>query len=257
MPAVITKLSSNSYQDVSSDPRYHNESEECMDIQEEDEQVEERTRLVDIRFGDKESSRRKNTSNDSIRRTSSLGAIGKGAWDERSTANPNDSLNDSFTSTSSYNSTSESTPREGNSRRRQHRSRSVSFAPRPAHGQNRQNKQSNSSNSFGNDDGPPPPRSHKPAFSYSNAYANSPSYGSYNSGPKSLGAGGQYNSSVSSHASYDVSSAGSNRLSTKDDLALVSFNSSNDRLLTPPHGGLYPPRNRYTVKLPPLSKRLY
>lgn len=53
---------------------------------------------------------------------------------------------------------------------------------------------------------------------------------------------------------------------SRDDLSLVSISngsdvrnsSSRDVIVTPPHGaGMYPPRNRYNVRLPPLSKRQY
>lgn len=51
---------------------------------------------------------------------------------------------------------------------------------------------------------------------------------------------------------------------TRDDLSLVSISngndfrgpSSRDMITTPPQGaGMYPPRNRYNVRLPPLGKR--
>lgn len=54
--------------------------------------------------------------------------------------------------------------------------------------------------------------------------------------------------------------------SSRDDLSLVSLSngsdmrnsSSRDMIVTPPHGaGMYPPRNRYNVRLPPLGKRQY
>lgn len=51
---------------------------------------------------------------------------------------------------------------------------------------------------------------------------------------------------------------------SRDDLSLISVSngsdvrgpSSRDMLATPPQGaGMYPPRNRYIVRLPPLTKR--
>lgn len=51
----------------------------------------------------------------------------------------------------------------------------------------------------------------------------------------------------------------------RDDLSLVSLsngsdikNSSREMMVSPPQGaGMYPPRNRYNVRLPPLAKKQY
>lgn len=52
---------------------------------------------------------------------------------------------------------------------------------------------------------------------------------------------------------------------SRDDLSLISVSNGSDmrssvsrEMLTTPQGaGLYPPRNRYNVRLPPLTKRQY
>lgn len=53
---------------------------------------------------------------------------------------------------------------------------------------------------------------------------------------------------------------------SQDDLSLVNISNGSEvripmqdsPMVTPPHGaGMYPPRNRYNVRLPPLSKRQY
>ena len=217
----------------------HAGSVDCMDIQEEDE--DNQTRIANVMRGGGRSNRnswRRNT----IKRTGSLGDIVNdyNSWNEKQSSRHerklSEGLNDSFSS----NVSSESGTPRGSGMARHHHPRGVSFAPvRPGYVYNKYNRSTESNaggyGGFITDDGHSGGGS-KVTFAFGSASQGKPH----------------------SYSAPSSSSSGPGAPRSKDDLAIMSLNSnSGDRLLTPPHagGGMYPPRNRFTVKLPPLSKR--